>query len=60
VITVTTSQPAPGGIQEVAAGTEMDIEAGHLIITDDGGTTLAAFAPGVWQQAVAVPEAQAA
>ena len=47
MVTVTTTT----GTQQVG-GTNFDVDAGILIVTDDAGTSLAAFAPGVWQSAV--------
>jgi len=50
LITVTTTT----GTQQVA-GTDLDVAAGILIVTDDSGDSLAAFASGIWQSAVVVP-----
>jgi hypothetical protein len=50
MVTVTTT----AGVEQVG-GTNFDIDAAHLVVTDDAGTSVAAFAPGVWQSAVVVP-----
>lgn len=47
LITVTTTT----GSQQVS-GTTFDVDQGILTVTDDSGTDLAVFAPGVWQTAV--------
>lgn len=47
MITVTTTT----GSQQVS-GTTFDVDQGILTVTDDSGTDLAVFAPGVWQTAV--------
>ena len=44
------------GLQQVD-GTSFDVVDGILAVTDDSGTSLAMFAPGVWQSAVMVPAA---
>jgi hypothetical protein len=50
MITVTTTT----GTEQVA-GTDLDVDQGILTVVDDSGTTLAMFAPGVWQSAIVVP-----
>jgi hypothetical protein len=49
-VTVTTTT----GTEQVG-GTNFDIADNNLIVTDDAGVSIAAFAPGVWQSAVVVP-----
>ncbi len=51
MVTVTTTT----GTEQVAGGSDFDIDAAHLIVTDAAGAYLAGFAPGVWQAAVVVP-----
>lgn len=47
MITVTTT----GGTQQVG-GTNFDVDQGILTVTDNTGTGIAVFAPGVWQSAL--------
>jgi len=48
MITVTTTT----GIQQVD-GSTFDVASGILTITDDDGTGVAVFAPGIWESAMA-------
>ena len=50
MITVTTTSTTTQ-----VGGTNFDVDNGILIVTDDSGTSLAAFAAGVWQSAEVVP-----
>lgn len=50
MVTVTTT----AGPQQVA-GTNFGVDQGILTVTDDSGTSLAVFAPGIWQSAAVVP-----
>ena len=50
MITITTTTGS-----EQVDGTNLDVDQLVLTVTDDSGTSLAVFAPGVWQSASVVP-----